>query len=52
MRIRKTSFIVLMFTSGALLVAAETKPKLTLDEFFNSVSFPRVGAFPPTATPS
>ena len=46
MRIRKTSFIVLMFTSGALLVAAETKPKLTLDEFFNSVSFPALELSP------
>jgi dipeptidyl aminopeptidase/acylaminoacyl peptidase len=46
MRIRKTSFIVLMFTSCALLVAAETKPKLTLDEFFNSVSFPALELSP------
>jgi dipeptidyl aminopeptidase/acylaminoacyl peptidase len=39
MRIHKTAFVVLLFITCALTVTAQTKPKLTLDEFFNSVDF-------------
>jgi dipeptidyl aminopeptidase/acylaminoacyl peptidase len=39
MRIHKTAFIFVMVVSCALTVAAQSKPKLTLDEFFNSVDF-------------
>jgi dipeptidyl aminopeptidase/acylaminoacyl peptidase len=42
MRIHKTAFIVVIVTSCALIVAAQSKPKLALDEFFNSVSFPAI----------
>jgi dipeptidyl aminopeptidase/acylaminoacyl peptidase len=38
MRIHKTALVV-MFISCALTAIAQTKPKLTLDEFFNSVDF-------------
>jgi dipeptidyl aminopeptidase/acylaminoacyl peptidase len=37
MRILKTLFIVLIALTSALAVLAQSKPKLTLDEFFNSV---------------
>ncbi len=44
MRICKNAFVVVMTLSCALVVLAQTetkaKPKLTFDEFFNSVSFP------------
>jgi dipeptidyl aminopeptidase/acylaminoacyl peptidase len=50
MRIWKTAFVVVVALSYALPVLAQTetktKPKLTLDEFFNSVSFPAVEASP------
>ena len=39
MRIHKTAFAVLIFTTFTLTLIAQTKPKLTLDEFFNSVDF-------------
>jgi dipeptidyl aminopeptidase/acylaminoacyl peptidase len=39
MRIHKTALAVVMFASCALTAIAQTKPKLTLDEFFNSVDF-------------
>ena len=39
MRIHKTVLVALMFVSCALTLAAQNKPKLTLDEFFNSVDF-------------
>ena len=39
MRIHKTALVALLILSSALVVAAQSKPKLTLDEFFNSVSF-------------
>ena len=39
MRIHKTALAVVLFASCALTAAAQTKPKLTLDEFFNSVDF-------------
>ena len=46
MRIHKTAFIVVTVISCALIVAAQSKPKLTLDEFFNSVSFPALEISP------
>ncbi len=46
MRIHKTVFIVVIVTSCALLGVAQSKPKLTLDEFFNSVSFPALEISP------
>jgi dipeptidyl aminopeptidase/acylaminoacyl peptidase len=45
MRLKKTVFVIAVVTS-ALFVSAQTKPKLTLDEFFNSVSFPAVELSP------
>jgi dipeptidyl aminopeptidase/acylaminoacyl peptidase len=42
----KTALIVVMLLSSALIVAAESKPKLTLDEFFNAVSFPALEISP------
>ncbi len=39
MRIHKTALAVLLYASCALTAAAQSKPKLTLDEFFNSVDF-------------
>ncbi len=46
MRTHKTILIVLMVLSCALATMAQSKPKLTLDEFFNSVSFPSVEISP------
>jgi dipeptidyl aminopeptidase/acylaminoacyl peptidase len=45
MRVQKTAFVIVIVAS-ALFVSAQTKPKLTLDEFFNSVSFPAVELSP------
>jgi len=39
MRISKTLFFVVLFATCALTAVAQSKPKLTLDEFFNSVDF-------------
>jgi dipeptidyl aminopeptidase/acylaminoacyl peptidase len=39
MRIHKTACVVVIVMSCALTIAAQSKPKLTLDEFFNSVDF-------------
>ncbi len=39
MRLHKTALIALMMLTCALAVMAQSKPKLTLDEFFNSVSY-------------
>ena len=39
MRIHKTALAILMLASCTLSAAAQTKPKLTLDEFFDSVDF-------------
>ena len=39
MRIHKTACVVVMAVSCALNVVAQSKPKLTLDEFFNAVDF-------------
>jgi dipeptidyl aminopeptidase/acylaminoacyl peptidase len=39
MRIHKTAFVLVMVVSSTLILAAQSKPKLTLDEFFNAVDF-------------
>ena len=50
MRIRKAVVVMVIALSCALAVLAQTetktKPKLTLDEFFNSVSFPALEISP------
>jgi dipeptidyl aminopeptidase/acylaminoacyl peptidase len=46
MRIGKTAFMVVMVLSCARIVAAQSSPKLTLDEFFNAVSFPALEISP------
>ena len=46
MRLHKIALVVLMLMSCALAMLAQSKPKLTLDEFFNSVSFPAVEISP------
>src|SRR3979411_3199493 len=39
MRIQRAVFVVIVIVACAFRAAADNKPKLTLDEFFNSVSF-------------
>jgi len=39
MRIQKTPFVVVMVVGCALAALAQSKPKLSLDEFFNAVDF-------------
>jgi dipeptidyl aminopeptidase/acylaminoacyl peptidase len=46
MRLHKIPLLVLMLLTCALTLTAQSKPKLTLDEFFNSVSFPAVALSP------
>ena len=46
MTIRKPVFLILSILSCALAVVAQNKPKLTLDEFFNAVSFSGVEMSP------
>jgi dipeptidyl aminopeptidase/acylaminoacyl peptidase len=46
MRIHKIAFIIVFVTSCPLVAITQSKPKLTLDEFFNSVSFPSVEISP------
>ena len=51
MRIQKVVGVAVLVVSCALcifapIVVAQTKPKLTLDEFFNSVSFPTIALSP------
>src|ERR1700685_3423393 len=51
MRIKKVVGVAVLVVSCALcifapIVVAQTKPKLTLDEFFNSVSFPALALSP------
>ncbi len=46
MRIHKTACVVTMVAMCALAVHAQSKPKLTLDDFFNSVSFSSVELSP------
>jgi dipeptidyl aminopeptidase/acylaminoacyl peptidase len=50
MRIHKTALIALMLLTCALAVMAQSKPKLTLDEFFNSVSYPALEISPDGAS--
>src|SRR5438477_37396 len=46
MRIHKAVCVMAVVVGCALLALADVKPKLTLDEFFNSVSFPSVELSP------
>jgi len=46
MRIQKIAAVAVLVVSCALFVFAQTKPKLTLDEFFNSVSFSSIALSP------
>src|SRR5713226_8953069 len=46
MRTQKAAVVIVFVVSCALFVEAQTKPKLTLDEFFNSVSFSAVELSP------
>jgi dipeptidyl aminopeptidase/acylaminoacyl peptidase len=46
MRIQKTALTVLIAAGCTIVASAQTKPKLTLDEFFNSVSFPALEISP------
>src|ERR1700676_5634552 len=46
MRIRKLVCIAAIVAAFALIAAAQSKPKLTLDEFFNAVSFPALEISP------
>ena len=46
MRIHKITFVAVIVVSCALIVSAQSKPKLTLDEFFNSVTFPALELSP------
>src|SRR6266446_1945599 len=46
MRTKKAAVVMVVVVSCALFVEAQTKPKLTLDEFFNSVSFSAVELAP------
>ncbi len=46
MRIHKIAFIIVFVTSCTLVAITQSKPKLTLDDFFNSVSFPSVEISP------
>jgi dipeptidyl aminopeptidase/acylaminoacyl peptidase len=46
MKIRKPAFLLISILSFALAVLAQDKPKLTLDDFFNAVSFSGVEMSP------
>ena len=46
MRIHRIAFIIVFVTSCTLVAITQSKPKLTLDDFFNSVSFPSVEISP------
>jgi dipeptidyl aminopeptidase/acylaminoacyl peptidase len=46
MRIQRAVFVVVVVVGCASLASADTKPKLTLDEFFNSVSFSAIEISP------
>ena len=46
MRLQKTALVISLVMSCALAALAQSKPKLTLDEFFNSVSFPSIAISP------
>src|SRR5260370_40865945 len=46
MRSRRAVFVVVAIVSCAFFASADSKPKLTLDEFFNSVSFSAIELSP------
>ncbi|MFZ0732355.1 MAG: prolyl oligopeptidase family serine peptidase [Candidatus Sulfotelmatobacter sp.] len=46
MPIRKYAVLLALFVACTLAVSAQQKPKLSLDDFFNSVSFPSVEISP------
>src|SRR5579864_5324525 len=46
MRTQKSAIAVAILLCSSILTFADGKPKLTLDEFFNSVSFPSVEISP------
>ncbi|HYM78403.1 MAG TPA: S9 family peptidase [Candidatus Dormibacteraeota bacterium] len=46
MRTQRTACVVTIVLSCALLASAQSKPKLTLDEFFNSVGFTAIEMSP------
>ena len=46
MRFRKVCLLVVVLLTSALAVQSQSKPKLTLDDFFNSVSFRSVELSP------
>ncbi|MGO9165564.1 MAG: hypothetical protein ACLP56_01700, partial [Candidatus Sulfotelmatobacter sp.] len=46
MKIRKCLFFLAVVLGSAPHLFADGKPKLTLDEFFNSVSYPTVALSP------
>src|SRR5437879_2771271 len=46
MRIQRAVFVAVMIVSWTFFASADSKPKLTLDEFFNSVSFSAVELSP------
>jgi dipeptidyl aminopeptidase/acylaminoacyl peptidase len=46
MRAKKSAIAVAVLMCSSILVFADGKPKLTLDEFFNSVTFPSVEISP------
>lgn len=46
MQISRALLVVILLVSSALFLPAQSKPKLTLDEFFNSVSFSGVALSP------
>jgi dipeptidyl aminopeptidase/acylaminoacyl peptidase len=46
MRIQRAVFVVVVVVGCASLASADSKPKLTLDEFFNSVSFSAIELSP------
>src|SRR6266851_4467563 len=46
MRIQRAVFVVVVIVGCAFFASADSKPKLTLDEFFNSVSFSAIELSP------
>src|SRR5216683_1466466 len=46
MRIQRAVFVVVVIVACAFFASADSKPKLTLDEFFNSVSFSAIELSP------
>src|SRR5215471_547287 len=50
MRFQKAAVVIVMVACCLLLAVAQTKPKLTLDEFFDSVSFSAVELSPDGAS--